>query len=33
MWYAPRGNDQVFIPPAWVGYDNAIKILRTRGKL
>ena len=33
MWYAPRGSDQVFIPPSWVGYDNAIKILRMRGKL
>jgi len=35
-WYAYRGTDVVApltAPPKWVGYDNAIGLLRTRGKL
>jgi uncharacterized phiE125 gp8 family phage protein len=35
-WYAYRGTDVVMpltSPPKWVGYDNAIGLLRTRGKL
>lgn len=33
MWYAPRGTDVLVVPPKWVGYENAIWLLRTRGKL
>jgi uncharacterized phiE125 gp8 family phage protein len=33
MWYAPRGAEITVAPPKWIGYDNAVRILRTRGRL
>ena len=33
LWYGSRGTEGALAPPKWIGYDNAIRLLRTRGKL